>query len=85
MKAVVSHTPCQSNTSPTQICAGGNGTDICSGDSGGPLMLGRFVGKHYLIFLGGIASYGTSRCGTSSSVYTFVPSYINWIQSEIEK
>lgn len=85
MRAIVTHTPCLRSTVSTQICAGGKGVDICTGDSGGPLMLGKFVGKHYYMFLGGIASYGTSRCGTAPSVYTLVPNYLEWIKSEVKK
>lgn len=87
MKAVVHHTQClYENAATTQLCAGGNkGSDICSGDSGGPLMLGRFVNRYYFMFLGGIASFGVGRCGRAPSVYTFVPSYIDWIRDVVEK
>lgn len=86
MKAIVHYTPClYGNRGGTQVCAGGGGTDICSGDSGGPLMLGKFVNRQYFIFLGGIASFGTGRCGTAPSFYTFVPSYLEWIRSVVEE
>lgn len=86
MKAVITYTPCLHSTkSSTQICAGGKGTDICTGDSGGPLMLPRFVGRNFVMFFGGIASFGIGRCGTAPSVYTLVPKYLEWIKSEIVK
>lgn len=86
MKAVVHHTNCTHlrATSTTQICADGKGSDTCTGDSGGPLMFGKQVGINFVLFLGGIVSYGTSRCGSSYSVYTFVPEYIDWIKSVIQ-
>lgn len=48
-------------------------------------MLGKYVNKHYFMFLGGIASYGFKRCGAGPSVYTYVPEYIDWIRSVIEE
>lgn len=85
MKATVRQMQCSYANTVTQICAGGRGRDICSGDSGGPLMFGKFVNKHYFMFLGGIASFGIRQCGIGPSVYTFVPSYLDWIRSTVEK
>lgn len=63
-----------------QICAGlRTEEDTCNGDSGGPLLVNN-SNERYLI---GIVSYGVKGCANSSvpSVYTKVPSYLNWLES----
>ncbi|KAK9881050.1 hypothetical protein WA026_014394 [Henosepilachna vigintioctopunctata] len=70
----------------SKICAGGtgDGVDACSGDSGGPLMLGRNLNNNYINFVIGIVSYGFGRtCGERPGVYTYVPYYVEWIQSSL--
>ncbi|KAG2463167.1 NB5R2 reductase, partial [Polypterus senegalus] len=66
------------------FCAGftlQEGKDTCTGDSGGPLVC-QSVEKHY--FLCGITSWGAG-CGNSPKpgVYTFVPSFTEWIHKQM--
>lgn len=65
------------------MCAGEEGKDTCTGDSGGPIMIQATKGTW---FLEGIVSYGAS-CGNKDfpGVYTYCPSYYNWIVDEISK
>lgn len=57
--------------------------DSCSGDSGGPLMVQE--GGSTPMYLKGIVSFGTRRCGKGfPGVYTDVAYYIDWIKSKLE-
>lgn len=62
------------------LCAGGElGKDSCSGDSGGPLLT-RPRGSKKSMYLKGIVSFGTSKCGQGfPGVYTNVDYYMDWI------
>ncbi|XP_002096339.3 spaetzle-processing enzyme [Drosophila yakuba] len=67
----------------SQICAGGDGgVDTCSGDSGGPLMatVGRMDNTR--IYLAGITSYGSQKCGAIGfpGVYTKTSAFLGWIR-----
>eukprot|EP00918_Siedleckia_nematoides_P097315 GHVU01213386.1.p1 GENE.GHVU01213386.1~~GHVU01213386.1.p1 ORF type:complete len:265 (+),score=15.89 GHVU01213386.1:25-795(+) len=66
----------------SQICAGPIDSDIpavCSGDSGGPIVITSDGNK----LLAGVASWAAVPCGTAPGVFTFVPSFIDWIQEQI--
>ncbi|KAK9505043.1 hypothetical protein O3M35_009193 [Rhynocoris fuscipes] len=68
----------------TMICAGTKSFDVdaCQGDSGGPLFY-LHRDKHYIV---GITSFGIGCAQPRSpGVYTFVPSFISWIESKIRK
>ena len=71
-------------TDEKQVCAGGlSGKDSCSGDSGGPLItydgVDPYTSHKYLY---GIVSFGTRKCGSVSTSYTFVFRYILiWYQN----
>lgn len=70
----------------SQLCAGGtgDGVDACFGDSGGPLMLGRNVGNKLISFVVGVISHGFGKaCGDKPGVYTYVPYYVEWIESNL--
>jgi len=62
------------------ICAGGPGSGACNGDSGGPLVCPDASGNGKLA---GIVSFGVAGC-TSSTVYTKVSHYEDWITERIE-
>lgn len=67
----------------SQLCAGGVFLeDSCSGDSGGPLM--KLVNQKW--FVEGIVSFGQKSCGTEGwpGIYTRVPSYVDWIRSNVK-
>ncbi|XP_012285292.1 serine protease easter-like isoform X2 [Orussus abietinus] len=69
-----------------QLCVGGQiGKDSCRGDSGGPLMRVDSFGGPYKYYLFGIVSFGTARCGASTSpaVYTNVARYLPWILDHV--
>ncbi|KAL1404035.1 hypothetical protein pipiens_005477 [Culex pipiens pipiens] len=69
--------------SDRQLCAGGEkGKDTCTGDSGGPLM--QRVGTRWVLY--GIVSFGPKLCARKGipGVYTNVPKYIDWIESNVE-
>lgn len=66
-----------------QICAGPINSDVpavCSGDSGGPIVITSDGNK----LLAGVASWASVPCGKAPGVFTFVPSFIDWIQEQIE-
>ncbi|XP_044756923.1 CLIP domain-containing serine protease 14D-like isoform X2 [Coccinella septempunctata] len=70
----------------SKLCAGGtgDGVDACFGDSGGPLMLGRNVENRYINFVVGVISHGFGwTCGDKPGVYTYVPYYVEWVQSNL--
>lgn len=52
---------------------------IISGDSGGPIVITSDGEK----LLAGVASWAAVPCGTAPGVFTFVPSFIDWIQEQI--
>nr|XP_020855497.1 transmembrane protease serine 11D-like [Phascolarctos cinereus] len=64
------------------ICAGtpGGGTDACQGDSGGPLSM---ADSRQIWSVWGIVSWGY-ECGLPDKpgVYTYVPSYRDWITQQ---
>ena len=61
---------------PTELCAGGTGTDSCYGDSGGPLVVNSDRGP----VLAGVVSWGEECGGATPGVYADVPGLTNWIQ-----
>ena len=60
---------------PTELCAGGTGTDSCYGDSGGPLVVNSDRGP----VLAGVTSWGEECGGATPGVYADVPGLTNWI------
>ncbi|XP_064469831.1 trypsin alpha-4-like [Ornithodoros turicata] len=62
----------------SMVCAGEFTKDSCQGDSGGPAV----QTQNGQTVLTGIVSYGVS-CGVFPGVYTRVPSYVDWISSNI--
>jgi len=72
------------------MCAGrakGSKANSCQGDSGGPLVcegsFGETRDEQWYLF--GITSFGAFDCSSyTSSVYTKVSTYVNWITSTIE-
>ncbi|CAF0834529.1 unnamed protein product [Brachionus calyciflorus] len=75
----------------TMICAGrakGSKANSCQGDSGGPLVCEGSFGdsKQERWYLFGITSFGALDCTSfSSSVYTKVSSYVDWINETIRR
>lgn len=75
----------------SMICAGrarGSKANSCQGDSGGPLVCeGSFAdSKKDKWYLFGITSFGALDCTSfSSSVYTRVSSYVDWITETIKR
>ncbi|KAF2894685.1 hypothetical protein ILUMI_11486 [Ignelater luminosus] len=66
---------------PLNFCAGWirDGKHACSGDFGGPL-----IDKNK--FLIGVTSWGKTSCGNRlPGIYVRLPSFIKWINDEIEK
>ena len=58
--------------------------DSCSGDSGGPLMVQKGEGEP--MYLRGIVSFGTRKCGKGfPGVYTNIEYYIDWIKANLKK
>ncbi|XP_043828198.1 transmembrane protease serine 11D-like [Dromiciops gliroides] len=82
---VISNDECNSpekydgEIAPGMVCAlkPGGGTDACQGDSGGPLAM---VDTRQIWSILGIVSWGY-ECALADKpgVYTYVPSYHNWI------
>eukprot|EP00095_Tigriopus_kingsejongensis_P000443 maker-scaffold492_size156171-snap-gene-0.18 protein:Tk00443 transcript:maker-scaffold492_size156171-snap-gene-0.18-mRNA-1 annotation:"serine protease easter-like" len=66
------------------VCAGGEeGKDSCNGDSGGPLIARQ--GSQDLMFLLGLVSRGTRRCGIGApGLYMNVNEYQDWIMKNLE-
>ena len=60
---------------PTELCAGGTGTDSCYGDSGGPLVVQSARGT----VLAGVVSWGEECGGATPGVYADVPGLTPWI------
>ena len=58
-----------------QLCYG-TYPNACFGDSGGPVVQGSLQA--------GVVSYGPEICGTSNSVATYVPHYVDWINDVID-
>ena len=53
--------------------------DSCNGDSGGPL-ISRAGGIDGTMFLSGVVSFGTEKCGVGvPAVFTSVMYYMSWI------
>ncbi|KAG7205357.1 hypothetical protein KM043_007357 [Ampulex compressa] len=75
------------NVTDGMICAGypDGGKDACQGDSGGPLLC-QDENEKEKWFVGGIVSWGI-KCAHPKlpGVYAYVPKYVPWIRSEIEK
>jgi secreted trypsin-like serine protease len=74
----------------TMMCAGrarGFRANSCQGDSGGPLVCeGNFGGKQNQWYLFGITSFGALDCASyTSSVYTKVSTYVDWIYDLMKK
>ena len=59
------------------------GKDSCQGDSGGPLIVRE--GEAGKMYLRGITSFGTNRCGFGyPGVYTDISYYSNWIKEHLK-
>ena len=59
------------------------GEDTCKGDSGGPLIVRE--GEDGKMYLRGITSFGTNRCGSSyPGVYTDIAFYVDWIREHLK-
>ena len=59
------------------------GKDSCQGDSGGPLIVRE--GETGKMYLRGITSFGTNRCGFGyPGVYTDISYYANWIKDHLK-
>ncbi|XP_050314425.1 atrial natriuretic peptide-converting enzyme isoform X2 [Anthonomus grandis grandis] len=75
------------NVTDGMICAGykEGGKDACQGDSGGPLLCREHKNSDSW-FVGGIVSWGI-KCAHPHlpGVYAYVPKYIDWIHSQVEK
>jgi secreted trypsin-like serine protease len=66
---------------PNFICMAPNtAATVCNGDSGGPL----FVSVGGIRKIAGVTSFGSSSgCGLNYSVFTRVPSFLDWISQTI--
>lgn len=68
------------NVTDNEICIGplAGGKDSCQGDSGGPV----YIKRDSEWFILGLTSWGHG-CARANSpgVYTFAPSYVNWVTS----
>ncbi|MGF1575407.1 MAG: serine protease [Cyanophyceae cyanobacterium] len=64
----------------TMVCAGAtnSGRDTCQGDSGGPLLIRQNNAWTQV----GITSFG-ARCGDYPGVYTEVPTFLSWINTQV--
>ena len=59
------------------------GQDACRGDSGGPLMVRN--GKQGKMYLRGIVSAGSQKCGVKyPQIFTNVEYYIDWIKDKLK-
>ena len=59
------------------------GKDTCRGDSGGPLISKQ--GPKEVMYLKGIVSFGTSKCGQGTpGVFTNVAYYMDWIRTNMK-
>ena len=59
------------------------GQDSCQGDSGGPLIV--MDGDKGLMYLRGIVSFGTNKCGHGyPGVYTDIAYYVDWIRKNLK-
>lgn len=71
-----------------EFCVGGEeGIDSCSGDSGGPLMYSSQVNGESIWYLAGVVSFGPNQpCGVKNypGLYTYVPKYVDWINTAIK-
>ncbi|XP_064120977.1 CLIP domain-containing serine protease B4-like [Macrobrachium nipponense] len=67
----------------TAFCAGGDGSDTCKGDSGGPITV---TSPDSLVYLVGITSAGSSKCGSRNTlgIYINVYEYVPWILSNMK-
>ncbi|CAG9769235.1 unnamed protein product [Ceutorhynchus assimilis] len=69
-----------------QMCLGSDKrVDSCKGDSGGPVMNAAVSEGEVVTTLVGIISYGFGTCGTTTSVCTYVPFYLDWISHNLEE
>jgi len=67
----------------TMICAGSRNSSAagnCFGDSGGPLLAKR--DKKWVLF--GIVSFGPRHCGTATTVYGYVPMFVDWVKQVMQ-
>jgi secreted trypsin-like serine protease len=88
---IVSNSACQAayddvglTITGKMLCAGADGLDACYGDSGGPLAVADGSGDGYK--LAGIVSFGhPDGCGADGKYggYTYVPAFVDWIDSYI--
>ncbi|KAL9924389.1 melanization protease 1-like [Glossina fuscipes fuscipes] len=72
-----------------EICASGiNEVDVCKGDSGGPLFTSVYRSRRTRSVQIGVTSLGVASCGDKRylpAVFTRVPSYMNWIENNLEE
>ncbi|KAI9584042.1 melanization protease 1-like [Glossina fuscipes] len=72
-----------------EICASGiNEVDVCKGDSGGPLFTSVYRNRRTRSVQIGVTSLGVASCGDKRylpAVFTRVPSYMNWIENNLEE
>lgn len=84
--SVIENRICNKNYPPGQIldgmvCTTEKLTSTCHGDSGGPLIVRTREGMEYIE---GVTSWGDKDCAQGNpSVYTRVPTYSEWIQTNI--
>lgn len=61
------------------------GKDSCQGDSGGPLMVREGGNDEGTMYLRGITSFGTNKCGFGyPGVYTDIEYYVEWIKKHLK-
>lgn len=72
-----------------EICASGiNEVDVCKGDSGGPLFTSVYRSRRTRSVQIGVTSLGVASCGDKRylpAVFTRVPSYMRWIENNLEE